>query len=181
MPSQGEREMETDNEHKAELGQSRRGRKRTKWKQNQTPEKPKTPKPPPPPPPAYEKRAPPMRKEQTTTNKEFHMLRGVREESIDKGETIHEDWEPWSGREARLKAEAEARGDEFHPESDYDIGERQAADYERAKQKAEMRKEKERKKERDRKKDASREPSLSFNPNKTGGRDRNRKQQVLER
>ena len=96
------------------------------------------------------------------------MLRGVQEESIEKGETIQADWEPWSEREAWLKEEAEARGDESHPESDYDIGERQAADYERAKQMAEKRKEKERQKERDRKKDTSREPALSFNPNKTG-------------
>ena len=109
-----------------------------------------------------------MREEQTTTNKEFHMLRGVQGESIDKGETIQEDWEPWSEREARLKEEAEARGDKFYSESDYDIGERQAADYERAKQMAEKRKEKERQKERERKKDTSREPSLSFNPNRTG-------------
>ena len=96
------------------------------------------------------------------------MIRGMQEESIDKGETIEEDWEPWSEREARLKEEAEAKGEEFHPESDYDIGERQAADYERAKQKAAMRKERERNKERGRKKDTSREPALSLNPSKTG-------------
>ena len=173
MPSQGERERwkQTPNTrwNWDKAGEEEK-EKEQKWRQNQTPGKPKTPKPPPPPPPAYEKRAPPLRKVQTTTLKEFQALRGTQEESIYKGETIHEDWEPWSEREARLKEEAEARGEEFHPESDYEIGERQSADYERAKQMAERRKEKERERERERKNDTSREPALSFNPNKTGAR-----------
>ena len=56
----------------------------------------------------------------------------MQEMSIEKGETIWEDWETWTEREDRIREECGRVGETFYPESDWYIAERQAEDYARA-------------------------------------------------
>ena len=81
-----------------------------------------------PPPPLPNRRRSPEK----TTRKGGRAIKGFQETSIENGETIQSDWETWSEREGRIKAECEKNDESFGPGNDWNIAERQAADYARA-------------------------------------------------
>ena len=64
-------------------------------------------------------------------------MKGLHETSIDNGEIVRSDWETWSHREGRIRAECEKNDEPFYQEDDWNIAERQAADYARALENAE--------------------------------------------
>ena len=62
------------------------------------------------------------------------------EDSIRNGETIREGWGTFSERETRPNEECDKRGEEFFPEDDWAMPERQAEDKRRAEAMASQRK-----------------------------------------
>ena len=66
----------------------------------------------------------------------------IMEASVRTVDTIREDWDTTSEREARIKEECEKNGEKFHPEDDWSMAERQRGDKARAEEKEAQRRKK---------------------------------------